>query len=215
MDAMSSSNRHGPPLTEDIMPSVYVLKLGPLTFTLSLSRWGADSIGRPRPALLTRREPVGAEELLAVYESLRDTDSATDAELAHATGLSVEQCRLATAYLCQSGRAMVDPRGSGEGGRVESGADLGPAAVSARRIVETGNVRLTACRPTADGWKLSGSARGKDGQRRRPLLHIDRAGRIIEASCTCPQSQHSHPAQGLCEHMLALRLAHLQRATSN
>jgi hypothetical protein len=197
------------------MPGVYVLKLGPLTFTLSLARWSArDSAGHPQPVLLARRERVGVEELLTVYDSLRDADSATDAELSQATGLSVEQCRLATTYLCQSGRAMVGPAGGGDR-RVPSGGTLYPAAVSARHIVETGNARLTARRPIASGWKLTGSAQGEDGHRRRPLLHIDHQGRIVEATCTCPQYRRDHLTQGPCEHILALQLIHVQRATSN
>jgi hypothetical protein len=198
------------------MPGVYVLKLGPLRFTLSLARWsGRDSAGHPQPALLARREPVGVEELLTVYDSLRGADSATDAELSRATGLSVEQCRLATAYLCQSGRAMLDPGHNGECRRLPPGETLHPAADSARRIFEAGNARLTARRPMASGWKLTGSARGEDGQRRRPLLHIDHQGRIVEATCTCPQYRRSHLTQGPCEHILALQLAHMQLAASN
>jgi hypothetical protein len=185
------------------MPGVYVLKLGPLTFAFSLSGWrDRTAAGRSNFELLARREPVGAEELLSVYECLRDGAAATDAELAQATGLSVEQCRAATGYLLQSGRVWPDDSSS-------------PLAASARRIVESGNARLTARRPVESGWKLTGSARGEDGRRWRPLLHIDRAGRIIEATCTCPHYRKGQPHQVPCEHVLALRLNHMQSATSN
>ena len=45
----------------------------------------------------------------------------------------------------------------------------------------------------------------------RPLLHVDREGRIIEASCTCSYYKKHQLTQGPCAHILALRLAHMSR----
>ena len=64
------------------------------------------------------------------------------------------------------------------------------------------NVRVIARRPVSTGYKLSGSARGSDGQRVRPLLHVNHEGHIIEASCTCAFYKKSKLTQGPCEHVL-------------
>ena len=86
---------------------------------------------------------------------------------------------------------------------------------TAERMVAAGAVRVIARRPVALGdtvtWKLSGNARGPDGQPRRPLVHLGADGRVIEASCTCPFYAQHKLTQGPCEHVLALRQLHLDR----
>jgi hypothetical protein len=72
------------------------------------------------------------------------------------------------------------------------------------------DARLIAGRPVSTGYKLLGNAKGSDGQRVRPLLSVDSDSRIIEATCTCQKFKHSKLTQGPCEHMLALRLLHMQ-----
>jgi hypothetical protein len=59
------------------------------------------------------------------------------------------------------------------------------------------------------GYKLSGSAKGADGVRQRPLLHVDHEGKILEASCGCAMYTKQKLTHGPCEHMLALRLVHM------
>jgi hypothetical protein len=86
--------------------------------------------------------------------------------------------------------------------------DKSPAAQAARKIFQQGDARLIARRPVPTGFKLSGSVKGADGRRVRPVLHLDHDGRIIEATCTCEHFRKSRLTQGPCEHMLALRLAH-------
>ena len=83
----------------------------------------------------------------------------------------------------------------------------------AERMVAAGAVRVIARRPVALGetvtYKLSGNARGPDGQARRPLVHVGADARVIEASCTCPFYAKHRLTQGPCEHVLALRQLHL------
>jgi hypothetical protein len=81
----------------------------------------------------------------------------------------------------------------------------------AQKIFDQGDVRIIARRPVSTGYKLSGSARGQGGPRVRPLLHLDHVGRVIEGSCTCHDFRKHQLTQGPCEHMLALRLAHMDR----
>jgi hypothetical protein len=89
-----------------------------------------------------------------------------------------------------------------------------PKAKAAREIFESDNVRIIARRPVATGYKVSGSAKGQDGTRVRPLMHIDHDGHIIEAECSCATAKKQGLTQGPCEHILALRLAHMTRLES-
>ena len=212
------------------LPSMYVLDLGGLLFTLALSGWTDNDWtgGLTKFDLLTRRLTASPAELTKTYEALKQVRLATETTLAATTGLGVEKVRSSLSYLCQVGRAMYDL-----GGKVYRHRDLfqGPfsaheaqAAVrsadvpqtpqekAAKQIFDEGNVRLIARRPVATGYKLSGSAKGGfDPERVRPLLHVDTEGRIIEASCTCAFFKKSQLAKGPCEHILALRLAHISR----
>jgi uncharacterized Zn finger protein len=72
-------------------------------------------------------------------------------------------------------------------------------------------VRIIARRPVTTGYKLSGSAKGKDGVRVRPQIAVDHEGKILEASCTCAFGEKHGITKGPCEHILALRLAHMDR----
>jgi hypothetical protein len=82
---------------------------------------------------------------------------------------------------------------------------------AAQQIFASDDVRIIARRPVSTGYKLSGSARGGGGPRVRPLLHADHEGRIIEGSCTCGFYKKHQLTHGPCEHILALRLAHMSR----
>jgi hypothetical protein len=90
-------------------------------------------------------------------------------------------------------------------------APAGSQEAAAQAIVSSDNIRIIARRPVSTGYKLSGSARGDGGPRVRPLLHADREGRIIEGSCTCHFYKKHQLTLGPCEHILALRLAHMDR----
>jgi len=173
---------------------------------------------------------VNAAELATVHGALRTNYFASDGALAAETGLGLEKTRSALSYLCQIGRAMVDLGGSVYRHRelfaepftlkeavkalAHSGAKTGSAEQAARMIFETGNVRITSRRPVSTGFKLTASAKGSDGGRVRPLLHADHEGHIIEAECTCGFFRKFKLTKGPCEHILALRLAHMSQLES-
>lgn len=210
------------------LPSIFVLDLGDMTFTLGLSGWtDADWTGQSRFGLLSRRLDVTADDLATCYAALREARYATAEVIAETTGLGVERSRSTLNALCQVGRGMYDL-----GGRVYRHRDLlfapfdanktmallaasetesDPKAKAARAIFEAGNVRFTARRPVKAGYKLSGSAKGVDGERVRPLLSVDHEGQILDATCTCRHFRKHRLTQGPCQHMLALRLAHMSR----
>jgi hypothetical protein len=144
------------------------------------------------------------------------------------TGLGVEKTRSALSYLCQVGRAMYDLGGGVYRQRelfpepftvkeaiaavvAPAPSEASPAGQRAQTIFGSNGVLITARRPVSNGYKLSGSVKGVDGYRYRPMLGVDAAGRILEATCTCAWSQKHGLTQGPCEHVLALRLGHMHR----
>lgn len=208
------------------LPAIYVLDLGPLTFTLALSGWtDNDWTGGARFDLLARRLSVSAGELAATYDVLQQKRFGSEGALALASGLGVEKTRSALSYLCQVGRAMYDLGGSvyrhrelftepftlKEALTAQPAEATNPQEKAARALFERGDVRLTSRRPVATGYKLTGSARGSTAERVRPLMHVDPEGRIIEATCTCAEFKKFQLTRGPCAHILALRLAHMHR----
>lgn len=214
------------------MPSFWVLDLGEATFTLGLSGWtDNDWTGGTKYDLLSRRLDVSPADLKATHDALFRSRYATDAQLAGDTGCGVESTRSALSYLCQAGRAMYDLAGGRYRHRelfrepfalpeavaaVQRGAPSAndPAARAAQAIFDGGHVLITARRPAAEGYKLSGSVKGSDTVRHRPVLIIGAQGAVADASCSCSQQQKHGLTHGACEHVLALRLAHMARLES-
>ncbi len=95
------------------LPSIYVLDLGPLRFTLALSGWTDNdwTASTAKFDLLTRRLAVTPDELTRAYEAIRSLRRGSDAEVAQAANLGVEKARSALSFLCQVGRAMFDLAG--------------------------------------------------------------------------------------------------------
>lgn len=218
------------------LPTIWVVDMGEATFTLALSGWTDNDWtgGGSRFSLLGRRLEVSADELTATYHALREARFGTAAQLAEKTGLGVEKTRSALSSLCQVGRGMVDLGwpGAGAGSKIFRHRDLffepfsakhalslirateeesDPQAKAAKAIFDTDDVKIIARRPVSTGYKLSGSAKGADGHRVRPLVSVDHEGQIIEASCTCAFFRSHKLTKGPCEHILALRLAHMAR----
>ena len=220
------------------LPTIWVVDMGEATFTLALSGWtDNDWTGGARFSLLGRRLEVSADELAACYHALREVRYGTPEQIAEKTGLGVEKTRSALSSLCQVGRGMFDlgaGAGAGGGGGVKvfrhrdlffepfsakhalsmiqaAESESDPQAVAAKAIFGSGNVKIIARRPVTTGYKLSGSAKGGDGNRVRPLVSVDHEGQIVEASCTCAFFRNHKLTKGPCEHILALRLAHMAR----
>lgn len=210
------------------MPSFYEVDLGEVSFVLGLSGWtDNDWAGGGRFDLLARRLDGSAQDLMLVYAALKEPRFATAETLAATTGLGVEKTRSALSYLCQIGRSMFDLTGGvyrhrdlfvdtftlKEAQHAVSAAveEKNPHQKAAKAVFDSDNVRIIAHRPVSTGYKLSGSVRGTGGERVRPQLHVDADGQIIEGSCTCRHFQSHQLTRGPCEHLLALRLAHMAK----
>lgn len=208
------------------MPTIYHLGLPGVRLPLALSGWTEmDWTGQSRFHLLARRLELPQAAIQTVHDALAHRRGATSFELARDTGLSEEQCRSGCSYLCQTGYAMRDLDADRYRFRnllgapfsiatanalVDQAADANnPAAKEARAIFESDNVRITARRKVSDGYKVSGSAKGFDGRRVRPLIHVDPTGRILTANCTCSTYKKQKLTLGGCAHILALRLGHM------
>ena len=211
------------------MPSIWVVDLGEMTFTLGLSGWtDNDWTQGAKYELLARRLDVSPADLTATWGALARARYATDVALSQESGCGLETTRSALSYLCQGGRAMYDLAARVYRQRelfrepftlTEAVAAVTPAAPSkqdpaaraAQALFEAGHVLITARRPVATGFKLSGSVKGSDGARHRPVLHTDATGSVVDASCSCPDFQKHGLMNGPCEHVLALRLGHMAR----
>ncbi len=211
------------------LPSIYVLDLGGLvSFTLALSGWTEnDWMGGAKFDLLTRRLTASPEELMLVYETLRSGRRAKDTELAMKTKLGVEKTRSVLSHLCQVGRVMLDLSTDTYRHRdlflapftlkealkatVPSATETSNEAKVARTIFEGDNVRIIARRPFSEGYKVSGSARSPGGPRVRPQVTVNHDSEIVEGTCTCAFFNSHKMTKGPCEHLLALRLAHMAR----
>ncbi|MEO1172636.1 MAG: SWIM zinc finger family protein, partial [Myxococcota bacterium] len=210
------------------LPLVVTVDMDLVVFTLALSGWtDNDWTGQSRFSLLSRRIDVKAEPLTAVYHALREKRYATLDELTSALDRDREEIRSCLSALCQAGRAMVDLAGGvyrhrdllltpfsakavlAEQKRLEEDSD--PNAKAARQTVAAGHARITSRRPVKTGFKITGSVRGTDNERVRPLLHVDPEGLILDATCTCKFFRTHRLTKGPCEHVLALRLIHMDR----
>ncbi len=209
------------------LPVIYVFDLGPLVFTLGLSGWtDNDWTGGNKFGLLVRQLSVDQGELQRVYEALRAARRASAHELAMSTGLGVEKCRSAVSYLCQLGWAMYDlagqvyrhrdlwmaPFSAKEAAKAVKGPPQSSQEQNAQGLFDADRVRIIMRRPLPEGgYKLSGSCKGKSGPPVRPQLQVDQEGLLVNAECTCRYYQEHRLTQGPCEHILALRLAHMDR----
>jgi hypothetical protein len=212
------------------MPTIWLLDLGHVTFTLALSGWTdndwAGGGGGGKFDLLLRKRSVTEQDLDRTFQALRTRRVATDGVIAIETGLQPDVVRSACSYLCQVGRAMYDLGGGvfrhrelflepftpkGVIAAAEKAAvKASPEAAKAQSMMAAKDVMIIARRPTASGYKISGSAASSTG-RVRPQIELDWEGALVTATCTCSSFASKKLTQGPCEHILALRLAHMAR----
>jgi len=199
------------------MPSFFVARMGPLTFTLGLSGWTKHdwaSAGASFDLLAPRRD-VDAATRDAVYKALATDWLATPDALAARLGLDRGLVVSGLNAWAQAGRVMYD---LGAGVYRARALTRDPVPLDALRFatpreaeavafVDAGRVLLTEAATDARGTRLQGEV-GDDDGREFPELSLDGDGAIIAGQCGCRFYAANALRQGPCAHLLALRLQH-------
>ena len=205
------------------LPSFYVLRAGPVTFTLGLSgftsaNW-SQAVGFDQ--LLPRdRGEEAAATLAAVLEQLGKKWVASADELAAATKRPAPDVRAALQLACQHGQVMYDLSQDRYRFRPLLGGaiDLGRLVYRNARekiahdLVAKGAVKIaTENRVYGVGLELTGKVSvAADRREYRPQLTLDDDGRVRGAECTCAFYRKHKLKEGPCAHLIALRIAQAQ-----
>ena len=205
------------------LPSFYVLRAGPVTFTLGLSgftsaNW-SQAVGFDQ--LLPRdRGEEAAATLAAVLEALGKKWVASADELAAATKKPAPDVRAALQLACQHGQVMYDLSQDRYRFRPLLGGaiDLGRLVYRNARekvahdLVAKGAVKIaTENRVYGVGLELTGKVSvAADRREYRPQLTLDDDGRVRGAECTCAFYRKHKLKEGPCAHLIALRIAQAQ-----
>lgn len=205
------------------LPSFYVLRAGPVTFTLGLSgftsaNW-SQAVGFDQ--LLPRdRGEEAAATLAAVLDKLGKSQVAAADELAAATKKPVAEVRAALQLACQHGQVMYDLSQDRYRFRPLFGGaiDLGRLVYRNARekfghdLVAKNAVKIaTENRIYGVGLELTGKVSvAADRREYRPQLTLDDDGRVRGAECTCAFYRKHRLKEGPCAHLIALRIAQAQ-----
>jgi hypothetical protein len=201
------------------LPSFYVLRAGPVTFTLGLSGFTSSNWAQAVSfdLLLPRRasETFPLEKLLAY---LGERWVAPAAQIAAELGAPVAAVLSALQVACQRGLVMFDVASDVYRFRPLTGAPLDPGRLEFRNdrerrahdlCAEKGAVKIVTENRIHDvGLELTGKVAVLAEKREyRPELLLDDDGRVKKAECTCAFFRKHQLKEGPCEHLVALRLA--------
>ncbi|WAS92931.1 SWIM zinc finger family protein [Nannocystis punicea] len=205
------------------LPSFYVLRAGPVTFTLGLSgftsaNW-SQAVGFDQ--LLPRdRGSEAAATLSAVLKKLGEVWVASADELAKAIKKPIADVRAALQLACQHGQVMYDLSQDRYRFRPLLGGaiDLGRLVYRNARekvahdLVAKGAVKIASeNRIYGVGLELTGKVTvTADRRDYRPQLTLDDDGRVRGAECTCAFYRKHKLKEGPCAHLIALRIAQAQ-----
>lgn len=201
------------------LPSFWVLRAGPLTFTLGLSGFTSSNWAQAVSfdLLLPRQaaETGPYEKVIAYLEKHWVADAAKIA-----ADLKLEPSRVLTALQvgCQRGQLMFDVAKEAYRFRPLTGAPLDPGRFEFRNdrerrahdlCAEKGAVKIVSENRIHDvGLELVGKvAVAAEKREYRPELLLDDDGRVKKAECTCAFFRKHQLKEGPCEHLVALRLA--------
>ncbi len=201
------------------LPSFWVLRAGPLTFTLGLSGFTSSNWAQAVSFdLLLPRRAADAGAVEKVVAFLDKHWAAPAAAIAEATGLDAARVIEALQVGCQQGLFMFDVAREVYRYRPLTSAPLDPSRFEFRNdrerrahdlCAEKGAVEIvTENRIHEVGLELVGKARvAADKREYRPELLLDDDGRVKKAACTCAFFRKHQLKEGPCEHLVALRLA--------
>lgn len=193
------------------LPSLWIVRSGPLRFVLALSGWTAnDWTSGSQLALLSGTWQPDPRTLDAVARELRASRTATLRALAEASGSDEQATRAALHRLCEQGQAIYDFTSSAYRYRqvVDGGLDeraLGPEPVEltqGRALFASQAVKITRDEEVGAGRRLFMADVGTYACE----AIVDADGVMTRARCGCSHFYQFKLKKGPCRHLLALRL---------
>ncbi|WP_431903145.1 SWIM zinc finger family protein [Nonomuraea sp. bgisy101] len=186
---------YGPATADDHMASAWELELPGMRYTLCVSPQPYRGFSGEGAVLDDLSSDTAADDADVVGMLLNFEPSVELGLLAERSGLPVTRVRAALTQLGTAGRVGYDLHEAGHFHRElpydrVHVAELNPRLLAARRLLETGAVRLTG----ADTAEVTTSG----GVRRV---------RIGEGACTCEWWFDHRGSRGPCKHVLAARIA--------
>ena len=206
------------------LPSFYVLRAGPVTFTLGLSgftssNWAqAVSFDLLLPRAGATSETANVDRVVAY---LADKYVATAKEIASGVDLKAKEALQALQLACQQGKLMYDIARDAYRYRpiAEETLDADRFAFRNQRerraydlLAEKGAVKIALeNRVHGVGLEITGKvAVASEKREYRPQMLFDDEGRVRKAECTCTFFRKHQLNEGPCEHLVALRMAQAQ-----
>ena len=200
------------------LPSFWVLRAGPITFTLGLSGFTSAAWSQSVSFdLLLPRAGRDDSDLPAVLKALAGPRVATAEALAATTGLPLARVLSALQLATQLGQVMIDLAGGvyrlrpvlaelPDLTRLEYRNDRERAAFDllnvkgAVKVIKENHIH-------GEGLELIGKVVVEADKREyRPELLLMDDGRVRKATCTCAQVRQHGLKEGPCAHLIALRL---------
>jgi hypothetical protein len=202
------------------LPSFWVLRAGPVTFTLGLTGFTAANWSQAASFdLLLPRKAYGGEALERVLGHLAKVWVADTKQLSGATGLKGEALLEGLQAGCQQGKLMYDvaadvyrlraltetpldlPRLEYRNGQERTAHDL---------VTRRGAVQIVSeNRIAGTGLELTGLVTvAEDRRDYRPQLLLNEEGQVTKAECTCTAFRKQGLKAGPCPHLVALRLVY-------
>jgi predicted DNA-binding WGR domain protein len=199
------------------LPSFYVLRAGPLTFTLALSGFTSANWAQAVSFDLLLPRRAAPKALDKVVSHLESCSFAASTDIAKALGLDAAEALEALQVGCQQGKLMFDVEREVYRFRPLTGAPLDPARFEFRNtrerlahdlVAQKGAVKIAGeNRIHGVGLELTGKvAVAAEKREYRPQLLLDDEGRVRKAECTCSFFRKHQLKEGPCEHLVALRL---------
>jgi hypothetical protein len=194
------------------LPSVWVARLGEMSFTLALSGWTKnDWATGANLELLAGRLESSAEVEASVARELRDARLMNLSVLSQRVGTHIPQHLLTSALfrLALRGQAIYDHAHQvfrfrellPEAIAVDL-AELNPELEAARRALQEGSVRLERSESVGNSRLLLG---GTVGSTQCEAL-LDADGVFKKGQCNCSFFYKNRLRRGPCRHLLALKL---------
>ncbi len=201
------------------MPSFYVADLGDMRFTLGLSGWtDNDWAGAANFDLMLPRKDVDAITLQKIYVAFKKAYACHVDTLVRQLQLEKSSVQSALISFVQAGRAIYDLEKKIFRVRELTQGELPVDTLRfsserermASSFLDQKTVTLFPLEENKQSLILSGTV--KDKRKKHTLkIVMDSDGGILEANCECNYFRQNKLYKGPCEHIMALRIAFMQK----